>query len=252
MSSPYGDQGYTVNAWGNCNCVGNPALDNSDTLRIVGVNNGTGPSQVNGLSVYMLSNAPGASGIGQTTGVHVVGVANDSGPIWGFNSVLTDSPFMEGYTHEGNYLDNEYDFDIGNSQTTMTGLSIGGILLNSPSYGAAFTANFIGVGKIQEFAYAWDGCCNVALHAGLFAKPQAANAGSQPIQMDWTDQYNNKNSLYFTAFENTMVLTTSDKAVSNAAYATQQGAGITKNVTVSASCTLVISGGIIIGTQNGC
>ena len=250
-SPPYGDQGYTVNAWGNCNCIGNPALDNSDTLRITAVNPGTGPAQVNGLSVYMLGNASNDPGIGQTTGMHVVGVDNNSGPMWGYNAVLADSPFLEGYTGAGRYLDNEWDFNIASPNTTMTGLSIGGILLNSPSYGAGFTTNFIGSGKITEFAYSWDGCCDVALHAGLFAKPQTPNAGSQYIKMDWTDQFNNKNYLTFAAFENTMVLGTSDQA-SKPAYAVSGAAGIYTTVNVSKTCQLIVSGGLITGKSGNC
>lgn len=244
---PYGDQGYLVNAWGNCNCIGNPAINNNDTLRIVGFNPGTGQAQVNGLSVYMSAGEPTTLSAGQTTGVHIVGVANGSVSLWGFNSVLADSPFLAGYSGAGRYLDTEFDYNIGDPKTTMTGLSVGGILLNSPAYGSGFSLNFIGPGKLTEFAYSWDGASNIGLHLGLFTKPQAANAGSQPIQLDYTDSKNTKQNLTMTGFSGALVL----QGTSGAAYATSAGAGITTTATIS-GCTLKISGGIIIGKSGNC
>lgn len=250
-SPPYGDQGYTVNAQASCDCVGNPALNNNDVVRITGYNPGTGPAQVNGLSVYMVGGAANLDGIGQTTGLHVNTVSNNSGSMWGLSIENADSPFLAGYDGPGRYIDNEIDMQIGGSQTIATYLSLGGTLFASPAYGAGITLNYVGPGKFNEFLYSHDGMADVGLHLGRFSKDLHPHDGSQGILMDWTDDYNNVNSLHLAAFENTLVLQTTDKA-QPPSYAVDGAAGIYTNVKVSQTCTLVISGGLVTGTQGSC
>lgn len=247
--SQWGDQGYIVNAWANCDCVGNPALNNNDTVRIVGYNAGTGPAQVNGLSVYMVGGAANADGIGATTGLHVNTVSKNSGSVWGLAIENADSPFLAGYDGPGRYIDNEIDMQIGGSQTIATWLSLGGTLFASPAYGAGLTLNYIGPGKIHEFIYSHDGMADVALHIGRFSKQQHADDGSQSVIWDFTDHNNINQSMTMTAYGNSMVL---QSTAGQASYATIHGAGITDTVAISTSCQLKIDGGIVIGTQGNC
>lgn len=252
LSLPYGDQGYTVNAWGNCNCIGNPALNNNDTLRVIEYNPGTGPAQVNGISIYEVGGAADAPDIGQTTGLHIIGVAKNSGPMWGIDVEMADSQYLTGYSlPHGPYLDNEFDANIGGNDTTLTYLSFGGMILSQPKYAAGLTLNFIGPGKLTEWLYSYDGTTDIGLHLGRFSKQLHPNDGSQSIKMDWSDSKGNPNSLSLTAYNDTMVLQTTDKAAP-ASYAVDGAAGIYTKIRVNSECTLDISGGLVTGTEGKC
>lgn len=145
---------------------------------------------------YVKSDAAAAAG---GNGVALFGCAmasSNDAAVWGLNTLLQDDATRAVGTGTGRVLIGaEYDFNVMNTDTEVTGCSVGGNSLSQPAASNGYQVSPLGTGVPWGAGFVTqDAAATVGISIGMLAT-SGANVDSQPLYFSWTDSGSTKRTL---------------------------------------------------------
>ena len=137
---------------------------------------------------YVKSDAAAAAG-GNAVALFGCGMASSNdAAVWGLNTLLQDDATRAVGTGTGRVLIGaEYDFNVMNTDTDVTGCSVGGNSLSAPAASNGYQVSPLGTGVPWGAGFVTqDAAATVGISIGMLAT-SGADVDSQPLYFSWTD-----------------------------------------------------------------